>query len=75
MIKLKKIQSADFLACKGAVWTVVGHEDIRVHQIGNTWLADKYIDGVYVGKIASSSTRSLLIEKLSVAIQVENEWV
>ena len=75
MIKLKKIQSADFLACKGAIWAVVGHEDIRVHQIGNTWLADKYIDGEYVCKIASSSMRSLLIEKLSVAIQVEKEWV
>lgn len=65
MIKLKKIQSVDHLACKGAVWVVVGHEDIRVHQIGNTWLADKYIDGEYAGNVTKSSVRSIVTQNLS----------
>jgi hypothetical protein len=66
MIKLKKI--FDRTQFKGAVWVVVGAEHIRVHQIGNNWLADEYRDGKYVSNIAKSyNNRSSLIKKLAVA--------
>ncbi len=65
MIKLKKIfERTQF---KGAGWVVVGAEHIRVHEVGNTWLADEYRDGKYVCNIAKSSNRSLLIKKLAAA--------
>ena len=66
MVKLKKI--AERTRFKGAVWVVVGAEHIRVHQIGNHWLADEYRDGKYVSNIAKSyNNRSSLIKKLAVA--------
>jgi len=66
MIKLKKMQSVDFLACKGAVWVVVGHEDIRVQQVGSRWLADLYdADGKYVRNIMKWRDRNGLVEALA----------
>ena len=52
---------------KGAVWAVKGAEHIRIHEIGNTWLADEYRNGEYVRNIMKHSYRSALIENLSKA--------
>ena len=66
MIKLKKMQSVDFLACKSAVWVVVGHEDIRVQQVGSRWLADLYdADGKYVRNMMKWGDRNGLVEALA----------
>ena len=66
MIKLKKMKSVDFLACKGAVWVVVGHEDIRVQQVGSRWLADLYnAESKYVRNIMKWSDRNGLVEALA----------
>lgn len=68
MIKLKKI--ADRTFCKSAVWAVVGHEDIRVHQVGATrWLADHYDgNGNYVKNIMKFSNKSSLLEALGLVV-------
>ncbi len=66
MVKLKKI--AERTRFKGAVWVVVGAEHIRVHQIGNHWLADEYRDGKYVSNIAKGgASRAFLLKRLAVA--------
>jgi hypothetical protein len=66
MIKLKKMQSVDFLACKGAVWVVAGHEDVRVQQVGSRWLADVYdANGNYVRNIMKFGDRNGLVEALA----------
>lgn len=63
-IKLKKIANATF--CKGAVWAVVGHEDVRVQQVGTRWLADLYdADGNYVRNIMKWRDRNGLTEALA----------
>lgn len=62
-ITLKKI--AERTDWKSAVWTVKGAEHIRVHTVGNTWLADKYIDDTYVSNICKSGYRDILLSKLS----------
>ena len=41
--------------------------NIRIHEIGNTWLADEYRNGEYVRNIMKHSYRSALIENLSKA--------
>jgi hypothetical protein len=63
-INLKKITEAKY-GFKSAVWAVKGAEHIRVYTVGNTWLADEYAEGKYVGNICKSSHRSILIGKLS----------
>jgi len=66
MIKLRKMQSVDFLASKGAVWVVAGHEDVRVHQVGSRWLADVYdANGKYVRNIMKFGDRNGLVEALA----------
>ena len=62
-ISLKKLSIATQF--KGAVWVVKSHPEIRVHQIGNTWLADRYIDGEYAGNVCKSTVRSIVTDKLS----------
>ncbi len=60
MIKLRKISSET--SWKKAVWTVVGFENIRIHQIGGCyWLADEYDGDKYIRKIASHRTRNDLV--------------
>ncbi len=66
MIKLKKISNRTQF--KGAVWVVVGAEHIRVHQIGNHWLADEYREGKYVSNVAKGgASRELLLKRLAAA--------
>jgi len=62
-ISLKKITEAT--DSKSAVWAVKGAEHIRIYTVGNTWLADEYAEGQYVGNICKSSHRSILLGKLS----------
>jgi hypothetical protein len=68
MIKLKKITNRTQF--NSAIWAVVGHEDIRVHQIGATrWLADHYDeDGNYVKNIMKFSDKSALLEALGLVV-------
>jgi len=66
MIKLKKISNRTQF--KGAIWVVVGAENIRVHQVGNIWLADEYKNGEYVCNIAKGGrSKALLLQRLAAA--------